>query len=387
MPRRNTALILAALATVLVSQTAMTGDLTPNGQRYERAQPGLSDQTYNSHNAELYADVMLGSLTAQRAFRSALPSIHTYSQTAHMTAFGNGVESDSALASTTVGGKRWVMWDTPWLTHETNKKEDGYYGYKNVSSGFATGISRLIGDSSAVGLAIGYDARKLTNRGDYSWSARTDALHTALYGGTAIGCFFVDGYAGFSRSWHRSGRDVFGISNNPARSHGNYADTTLSAGVKASYVWILPNEFRLTPAIGLDYSYMRLGSFTENERNAGGITTNRIGREKAHFAQTPITVALNKTFSADFLKFKGFCSMWTPEVRGGWVPQFGDKRTSVKLGGITAKSATIGDSYGFVGGGMKIKLADRFIFGVDYNYSFRDKYTNHTVTGTYGVSF
>ncbi len=64
-------------------------------------------------------------------------------------------------------------------------------------------------------------------------------------------------------------------------------------------------------------------------------------------------------------------SLWTPEIRGGYVPVVGDKRASIdNVNSYTGtapdvtfrnKSNAFTGSYATVGAGLKIKLADKFI--------------------------
>ncbi len=378
----------AILVFALLVTSAYAVDLTPNGSLMQNAfGPGGPSKFYNSASSEIFADTMLTSVMVQREFRKALPSIHTYNQTAHMQNAGNPCAP----------GSRWVMWDTPFAMRENRKSKDGYLGYKTNVSGFATGISRMLDETTAIGLAIGYDYRKMDGRDDYYLKERGDTFHAALYGGTALGCFFFDGYAGYSRTWHRTERDIYGNADID-RASANFNDTVLSAGIKASYVWILPNEYRITSSVGLDYSHIRQSHITDNERwDAAGIVFNHaIDKANHNFVQMPLIVSANRTFSAEFLKFGGFCSLWTPEIRVGYIPQFGSKRTDVQTNfdtGATgrvnfqSKSADIGRNHGLVGGGLKLKLRDRVILAVDYNYQFAKKYDNHTLTATYGVSF
>ena len=386
-----------AVAAVLAIAWGAAGaeDLSPNAWNYINATgapmvPG-AERGYNSITGEMFADVMQASVTVQREFARALPSIADYCQTAHVQ------NPDGMNNSYCAPNSKWVMWDTPWYMKDTKKRDDGSLGYQNYSGGFATGISRLLGESTAIGLAVGYDDRKLTGRDDYHWREKADAFHAALYGGTAIGCFFVDAYAGYSHAWQRAERTVeFG---NLDTNKANYSDTVLSAGVKASYVWVLPNEMRITPAIGLDYSYARQGALTEygwdSLGNASG-TALRVDKAHHHSLLMPITVSVNRTFTSNFLTFGGKCSLWTPEVRAGWIPQFGSKRTGVDYRlasapstspAVSARSNKLGSSYGTAGAGLKIKLSDKYIFAIDYDYTFSGKYNNHSITGTYGVSF
>ncbi len=347
-----------------------------------------------AEEGELYADVMRSSISVQREFRRSLPSIYSYSQTAHMQNRAD-IGSDAAYANTTelvsssygacpttmcAPGSNWVMWDVPWMMREVQKAGDGRMGYKTSSSGFATGISRMIGDAGAIGLAVGYDARKLIDQSDLNQRNHADTLHLALYGGTNIGYFFLDGYAGWSRSWNRAER-----TETASVLKSNYHDDVFSAGLKASYVWILGNEVRITPSFGLDVSHVKLNSFGERvHAGAGALTSTGSGYTNVAL---PFMVAVNKTFASNFLAFRGAPSLWTPEVRAGWTPQFGAKRAAAKFSDVFSDSSERASSYGTLGAGMKVKLADKYIFAVDYDYTFANRYSNHSVTAMYGVSF
>lgn len=369
---------------------------------------------FNSLSGEMYADMIGTSVNSQREFRRALPSIFSYSQTAHYQdrADAGVASSGGALANfapenyytycpTTMcsPGSKWVMWDVPFLTNETHKREDGYLGYEQSTSGFATGVSRLIGERSAIGVAVGYDRRKLRGRDNYVMENNGDTLHLALYGGTSIGCLFIDGYAGFSRTWNKSKRraEFPGVGNGESIGEAKLRDNVFSGGFKASYVWILGNDMRITPSLGLDVTHVRMSG--GKERGKWGTPNESpalLSIDKSNFTSVamPIMVSANKTFSSSFLAFKGNDSLWTPEVRGGIVPQFGSKHAKVDTRfnnsnspTFTAESTRFNRTYGTVGAGLKIKLANKYIFGVDYDYSFSSKWNHHSLTGMYGVSF
>jgi hypothetical protein len=208
--------VVAALA-LGMGVAAAADRNSPNADKWGTSgNSGIDVRIENQATGELYADVMQSSVSIQREFRRALPSIYSYSQTAHyQNRADSGFSSADALANTTelnsgvyaacpttmcAPGSKWVMWDVPWMMRETRDYEDGFMGYRSSSSGFATGISRMLGESSAIGLAVGYDARKMDARDDYHQRNRADALHLALYGGTNIGRLFLDGYAGWSRA-------------------------------------------------------------------------------------------------------------------------------------------------------------------------------------------
>ena len=417
-----------AVALVAAASQAKAVDMSVNGGRVNSIYGNtLTARQANSFAGELFSDVMGASITVQREFRKALPSIYSYSQTAHhqnradlgfasRDALASAADGEAAIVSTVDPGmariycptsmcapdSKWVMWDVPFMIKDTKKRKDNFLGYEQSVSGFATGISYMLGEASAIGLAVGYDYRKLDGRDLYHMRDRADTFHAALFGGTNIGRVFLDGYAGYSRSWHRTERAAFdpGSVLNFDRNAANFNDTVLSAGLKASYVWILPNDVRITPSAGIDYSHVRFSGATEKGRNtATGANSNTLLRARKNTydaAAIPLMVSLNRTFSWNRLCFGGERSLWTPEVRGGYVPQIGAKRASTRNTFVSganngasfrARSTTMTDNYGTVGAGMKMKIRDKYIFAVDYDYAFSSKYQNHSLTAMYGVSF
>lgn len=400
---------MAVAVMVMTVGGANAASLTNNGQTVMNVFPIASNQTdlANTLAGEPYADVMGTSISIQREFRKALPSIYSNSQTEHyqeradMGISGEGYASVAAVTSHVVRpgtacapGKKWVMWDVPFYMNEKQKPTDGALGYSNIASGFATGLSRMIGESSAIGLAIGYDARRLTPKGGYHFRNTADTLHMALYGGTNVGNFLIDAYAGWSRSWNRMEREVIDGS---ARgiNKANYKDNVFSAGLKASCVWIFRNDVRVTPSFGLDFSHVRVDAINERH-HSGANAVSALRGDKSNYSNLamPLKVSVSKTFGSNFMAFRGVQSLWTPEVRAGYVPVVGKKRadidfrdTGVPTISWNTTSAKFAGSYGTVGSSLKVKLADKCIFEVAYDYTFGKKYSVHSVTGMYGVSF
>ncbi len=407
MKKLGIAVVIAAVLMTAGGANALDY-LTNNGREIQQQRTYAIDEA-NTLAGEAYADVMGVSITVQREFRRTLPSIYSYSQTAHYQDRANLGVSGQAYAAvaesgaSSVGcpttmcapGKRWVMWDAPFYMRDNKKFSDGSLGYSTAVSGFATGLSRLLGDSSAIGLAVGYDARRMTPKGDgYHFRNKADTLHMALYGGTNLGNFFLDAYAGWSRSWNRMEREVLRLGDREGIYKDNYRDNVYSAGVKASYVWILQNDTRITPSFGLDFSHVRMDSINERVFQ-DGVPENRLmsGRTSYSNLAMPIMVSMNRTFGSDFLTCKNARSLWTPEVRAGYVPVIGRSRAQIDFTTVDysdsykTNSAKFNGSYGTVGSSLKVKLADRFIFEVAYDYTFGKRYNNHSITGMYGVSF
>ncbi|MDR1533486.1 MAG: autotransporter outer membrane beta-barrel domain-containing protein [Planctomycetota bacterium] len=344
----------------------------------------LAGSAFSASDAPLTPAVSLASLSVQRVFRETIPSVSDYSQTAHSQAKAVTIESDRALASPICGAticgpnSNWVMWDTPFLQFDRITGDAGNFGHDFRSSGFATGISRLFGEYKTLGLAIGYDERTLKGKGDIHRRGKGDAFHAALYGGAGAGNFFLDAYAGFSWTSQRTDRWSFA----PAgRSHGNYNDVILSGGLRASYVWCLENEVRITPHLGFDYARLHNNQYTES--NGSFVEKNSFNS-----AQLPIGVAVNRTFATGFLSPGANQTLLTPEIRAAFIPQFGSRSVRNEWsGGDPAAARKTGRFPVAIGAGLKVQINDRFILAVDYDCRFAKNYTSQVVTGTYGISF
>ncbi|MDR1519474.1 MAG: autotransporter outer membrane beta-barrel domain-containing protein [Planctomycetota bacterium] len=327
----------------------------------------------------------LASISVQRIFKDTLPSVADYSQTAHSQAQAPSpaIGSETGLASPICGASicgpnsNWVMWDTPFMQFDRRDADSADFGYKFRSDGFATGISRLFGEYAAVGLALGYDRRKLDGKDNAPQRSKGDAFHAAIYGGAGFGSLFVDAYAGFSWTSERGNNGA------AAAISSNYGDSIFSGGIKASYVLTIAQEIRLVPHIGFDYSHLRNGSY--NEGGAGGQAVKAASHD---FAQIPLGVAINKTFSSDFLNYAGNPSLWTPEIRAAFTPQIGSQRIRNEYwSGQDFTAGNAGRYLASAGAGLKVQINDRFILGVDYDCRLAKKYRSHVITGTYGISF
>lgn len=349
-----------------------------------------------------YADSMVSALSLQRTFRSTLPSVAESSQSVH----GPWYPGQFAVgASKDCLARDWVLWGTPFLAWEKWDATGTEWASKTKAAGLAAGLSRRFGENSVVGLALGYDNRDQYGPNQFvggvgTWNTyfknNADTLHTALYGGTSFGSLFLDAYAGWSRSWNDTGYDIAHPSVGSGSGNSKYDTDIYSAGVKASYVFRFGSGLRLIPSVGLDYSHVRQDALSVNVNNSTsalipvGTVIATGGKASWDTLQLPIMVALNRTFES-----RG--SWWMPEVRGGWVPQFGKKQAVINghvLNVNTAnritgnlKSHGIGDSYGVLGAGVKVGAGERFTFAVNYDFLFGKDYRKHVVTGTVGWNF
>ncbi|MCC8108499.1 MAG: autotransporter outer membrane beta-barrel domain-containing protein [Planctomycetes bacterium] len=323
MKKAGFAVMVAVSLLMTIGWGNALDDLTYNGRTISEFRAYPPDFA-NTYAGEPYPDVMGASITIQREFRRTLPSVSSYSQTAPSQyhadsgvsghAFADVASRDARYAGfpTTIciPGTRWVMWDSPFYMMRDNKKPaDGFLGYSTAVAGFATGLTRMLGDSGAIGLAVGYDARRMTPKGKgYHFRNKADTLHLALYGGTTLGNLSFDAYAGWSRSWNRMEREVTWEGDRVGIFKDGYRDNVYSAGIKASYVWVLPNDIRITPSFGLDLSHVHMDAISDTSPDAweSGLRSSETGYSNLAM---PILVSVNRTFGSDFWTFDGARSL------------------------------------------------------------------------------
>lgn len=363
----------------------------------------------NSLPGDGFANSMLASSDVRSKFDGVLPSAASFTRTANkwvsLRSDTKAMLSDDALASTSpspygIGQNTWVAWGAPFFSWDRRRSDGDTYGYNLYSGGGAVGVSRLFGDSSFLGVAAGYDYRKQTMRDGLDQRIKADAMHLALYGGTAIDAFFIDAHLGWSRAWQRSDRNTAAYGLYPGEHlTGDYHDDVYSAGAKVGYVWTFDNEMRLIPTVGLDYNHVRQSAMNEGTNYPGGyFPSAALSKSGASYdsVRVPVMLAVNRTFETGY---EGDRKLWTPEIRGGWVPRFGPKRATVDVttyglpfnagNPATASIQSIdpGTSYGTVGAGLAVQFNDRFGLGVDYDFLFGSRYTGHNVGANVWLDF
>ncbi len=329
---------------------------------------------------QIGADAMLTSIAAQRTFSGVLPSAADY---AGKQAFPEASGPSCAPAG-------WEVWASPFGRVAEHDGEGIFNGYEFDQFGGSVGLTRSFGNAF-LGVSVGYDHRK-TKMGDFASiknlsgtgenledaSVKGDALHTALYGGATFGSFFVDAYAGFSRSWNDTTLAAW-----DNRYDGKYADNVYSAGLKIGNVWNLSCDARLLASIGLDYSHVKTPEYDIHYSTG----FDDVRSSSFNSAELPIMLGLDKTFSSGGVS-------WTPEIRAGWIPRFGARSSSFACADSTApndvyyaRSTRQPTSYGVVGTGLTVRASDKVRVGLDYDFRFARRETSHTFSASLGIGF
>ncbi len=253
----------------------------------------------------------------------------------------------------------------------------------------ATGLERYLGDNAKIGLALGYSHTDMKLKSSMIPGLKNDitgnAFHTALYGGMRFGeAFFLDGYAGYSFTYNNASvfdpdlEDSFAFDR-------SFHDHIYSAGLKGSYVFTVGDGTRIIPSLGLDYAYAKQGAWNAVDADGSPLWANSTSFNDL---EMPLMLKVNHTFGSGN-------TLWTPEIRGGWIPRFGSDTADFMLTSVensipeyySVKSSSLGHSRGVIGAGITGQFAGRHSLGVNYDFSFGKKRTQHLLSLDYGLSF
>ena len=134
--------------------------------------------------------------------------------------------------------------------------------YNVHGGGFMAGIDRQISPGAVLGVAIGYDITSLSESGGAS--ATLDTPRVAVYGGYWWGPLAFDGTVGVGIPSITSDRPV---SQTGTTASSSYDGSEITAAGQISSTFGM-GDYAITPAIGTQYTRLRLHSFSED--GAGG---------------------------------------------------------------------------------------------------------------------
>lgn len=337
----------------------------------------------NRPQAALYSAAMRTDALASRAFFRAIPSFRDtiladdLAKTSPASAGGDG----QALASMACASKTGVeIFASPFGDWMRQKQRDGYAGYDLDGGGIAVG-ARKSWDNFMIGLAGGY-SRQRTKMTGMDGKNDADIFHSTLFAGYRIGDFFLEGMAGYGRSWNDARRSTLFGSLGVFDYSADYARDLWSTGLKAGYAADLPGRIRLVPSVGVDAVWVRSPEFVESGRMAA------MQLEKARYTsvETPISILVEKQFA-------GPGKIIAPWLEAAWIPELGDRRpeATVRFSGNSSAgtfqtAAAAVRSRGKISTGVKADI-DRAFVNFGYGFEFGGSYRNHQLNVRIGMSF
>ena len=187
----------------------------------------------------------------QRSFQRRLPSAYTLLSNNRSGIYRGIAPCDpcSAPCNNSIGTSfgtlnRWASFTGGW--QERSNLGD-FSGYSLRSTGIIAGFDRKVSRNAFAGIAFGYD-NAYQKFDTIPANNQMNIFRTILYGGIKSGTTYADGYAGYTKNWHKTRRDIT-IDTFEAIAQSKYHDNLLSTGFEIGRR--LPSG--LTPSIGLHY--------------------------------------------------------------------------------------------------------------------------------------
>ncbi|MCL2006184.1 MAG: autotransporter domain-containing protein [Planctomycetaceae bacterium] len=313
----------------------------------------LADALAKLHG-EVFASSQLAVANMQRSFQSRLPSASGYS-----------------------GSDAWSRWGSFFGDWKDRQNIGGYSGYKLQSSGVTVGMDKQVTYNSFSGFAVGYENAYQNFRTIQS-SDQIDAVRTMLYGGMNLERVNINAYAGYTKHWHQTRRDI-NINDFSAVARSRYNDDMFSFGMEFDRAF----SFRtvgITPSVGVHSIHLSSPSITEY---GAGDANLQVQSRRYTSVRLPMGVKVHR----DLYTRNGL--VWTPEFRASYICDLGDTSARATTSFANASGNTFiagsgnwGRSSGRVGIGLNMQMRDRLQFRMDYDYEVFE----HTATSEFGAT-
>jgi len=337
-----------------------------------RDNPQALANAFAQLHGEVFAASQMNMINMQRGFTNRLPSAAGRFADSRGSGVYRGVAPCSAVG-TSRSLNSWAAFTGDWLERKSVGENSGY----NLrSAGVALGIERNISRNLFGGVAFGYD-NAYQNFTSIRSNNQIDAFRTALYGGWRNRDVYIDGYAGYTKNWNKTRRDIdFAGFSGVARS--KFDDDVFSTGFEIGRSFF-NDRSSLTPSIGLHY--MHLSSPNVKENGAGDADLI-IHSSRYNSLRMPIGAKLSRDIFGGGI-------IWTPEARAFYVREFADAsvRTGTSFAAVSsvpfyAESGNWGRNSARLGAGLNAQLSNWLNFRVDYDYEV----FQHTSASWFGTS-
>ena len=243
-------------------------------------------------------------------------------------------------------------------------------GYNADIFGISAGYDRKVGDSSILGVGLGYAKNSILVRDNSGWTD-VESYQGNIYYGTAWERSYLSAVAQFAQNEYSSGRNIsFGGLARQAK--GSYTGQQYGAYAEAGYSF--GDTLRFTPLASLQYSLLHTKSYTETGAGAANLTVDSANYK---FLQS----GLGMRVSLPVQKAK---TLLTPDLHAKWLYALkaDDMESTAALAGGGASFKTSGYSQprnaGQVGARMDIEFNKRLTLAVNYDFEFREDFNSHT---------
>ena len=273
----------------------------------------------------------------------------------------------------------WNRWATLTGDLQGRRNLGRYSGYDLRTAGIAVGIDRHITRNSMFGMAVGYDNSFQDFRTIRSQN-QMDTFRSVFYGGWWKGDVYVDGYAGYTKDWYKTRRDMnIGAFHETARSQ--YNDDMFSTGFEIGRALFFGKGW-LTPGFGLHYIHLSAPGITET---GGGDANLYVHGGRYHSLRMPV----GAKWSRDYM---GGGIVWSPEVRAFYVRETADDSVKARISfagvrevSFESGSGQWGRNSARLGIGLGAMVSSRLNARLDYDVEVYNHTTADTFSATLGV--
>jgi outer membrane autotransporter protein len=363
--------------------------------------PELLANAFAQLHGEVFASGQMASVNMQRSFQRYLPSAYMLLsndsgndiyrgncggtrkfRSAPLAALGDTLKSRKCrrYSVETYGLNRWASFTGDW---QERRNIGDHSGYDFRSAGVAVGFDQRFSRNAFAGIAFGYDNAYQDFRTIQSRN-QTDAFRSILYGGVKSGNVYADGYAGYTKSWHNTRRDInIDAFNGVARS--KYSNDMFSTGFEVG------RKFGFfTPSVGLHYIHLSTPGVTET----GASDANLHVRSNSYNSlRLPIGAKLSRDIESRGLRPRSNI-VWTPELRVHYIREMADDSVRVRTSfdnirsvSFAADSGSWGRNSGRFGVGVNARLSNQLNFRMDYDYEVFDFTSASALSATLGVKW
>jgi T5SS/PEP-CTERM-associated repeat protein len=268
-------------------------------------------------------------------------------------AVGNG--------SRTLAGKRWGLWGRGYGLFGDRDSEGGVPGYTYNIYGGSFGVDYQFSEGFLAGIVGGM------SEGDADFRSSRDstdfgAAHIGLYGSLARGPWFVDSVITFAGLDYETERFVDILDE---RLTGNFDGHEFAGYVEGSRSFDLNPKLRLAPLASLQYTYLSLDSYTET----GGAAALAFDEQTHESIRGSLGARLTQRLVESAGDFRADL-----QVRGRWVHEFGDERSSVDSSFasdptvvFTVRDEETSRDSAILGAGLSAQLSEKTKMYLDYD--------------------
>ncbi len=301
-----------------------------------------------------------------------------------------GFASESGLASLPYGPRDNIaagqsrVWGGGFGTWAKQDMKANLPGYKYDSQGAVLGYEYSIG-SLNLGFAAGYSRGDLKVN-DLRYKNETDVMNLALYGAYIHESgLYAEGGLGYGHAWNDY--KVNSTVHPGGVKKGKYGSDAFTADLELGYIARLHRGVNLIPSVGVEYTYLKNGTWTENINNPA-LVANRFASGHDNGVDIPLGLRLNKMF-----RFGCDGGFVVPEVRASYVYSANKSRPSITAGyagapgGAKMVGVEPGRSHWRIGAGVSGRINGRVDFRLDYDFETRSGFKGHNLNASVGLSF